>query len=378
MKFTSKSTIVILVLLSMTFAGQIFAGKIIAGKVSLFVGDVKVLNNVSAKRIAIGKKSVLKVRVLSGKQILIIAQEVGATDMYIWLKNGDEMRYNIQVKDPEVRAGLEDTILMKVKIVEFLTSKLRELGIKWNSTIDGPTAAGAVDLQSNNLFRGSSSNSIFNSLPLRVNPLQTYFGIATEIKSKINLMVQAGDAFTIAEPTLSTKNGGKAKFLAGGEIPVSTTSAFGQAQIEYKEYGIKLNIAPVADEYGNISANLMTEVSRLDFSTSVNGQPGFLTRRTETEVSVKDGQTIVISGLINQEQSRDADKVPFLGNIPIIGYLFKSERFQSKKAELVIFVTPSVRKSAAKTDFGEYSGIIERVEARKEAIAGHLKGVIVD
>ena len=368
----------IFVLLSTVFAGQIFAGEIIAGKVSLFVGDVKVLNNVSAKRIAIGKKSVLKVRVLSGKQILIIAQEVGATDMYIWLKNGDEMRYNIQVKDPEVRAGLENTIVMKVKIVEFLTSKLRELGIKWNSTIDGPTAAAALDLQSNNLFRGSSSNPIFNSLPLRVNPLQTYFGIATEIKSKINLMVQAGDAFAIAEPTLTTKNGGKAKFLAGGEIPVSTTSAFGQAQIEYKEYGIKLNIAPVADEYGNISANLMTEVSRLDFATSVNGQPGFLTRRTETEVSVKEGQTIVISGLVNQEQSRDADKVPFLGNIPIIGYLFKSERFQSKKTELVIFVTPTIRKSLAATDFGEFSGIVDRVEARKEAIASHLNGVIVD
>ncbi len=368
----------ILVLSSTVFTGQTLAGEVKAGKFSLFVGDVKVLNNVTAKRIAIGKKSVLKVRVLSGKQLLIIAQKVGATDMHVWLKNGDEMRFNIQVKDPEVRAGLEDTIIMKVKIIEFLTSKLRELGIKWNSTIDGPTAAGAVDFRSNNLFRGSSTNPIFDSLPLRVNPLQTYFGIATEIKSKINLMVQAGDAFTIAEPTLSTKNGGRAKFLAGGEIPLSTTSAFGAAQIEYKEYGIKLNVAPVADEYGNISANLMTEVSRLDFATSVNGQPGFLTRRTETEVSVKAGQTIVISGLISQEQSRDAEKVPLLGNIPIIGYLFKSERFQSKKTELVVFVTPTVRKSAAATDFGEFSGIIERVDARKEAIASHLNGVIVD
>ncbi|MFV2005176.1 MAG: pilus assembly protein N-terminal domain-containing protein, partial [Gammaproteobacteria bacterium] len=80
MKFIFKSTIVILVLLSTMFSAQIFARDVIAGKVSLFVGDVKVLNNVSAKRIAIGKKSVLKVKVLSGKQILIIAQEVGATD----------------------------------------------------------------------------------------------------------------------------------------------------------------------------------------------------------------------------------------------------------------------------------------------------------
>jgi len=366
----------LLLLLCTLFVGEVFASDL-PEKLSLFVGDVKVINNISAKRIAVGKKTLLKVRSLSGNQLLIIAQEVGATDMHIWLKDGKEIKYNIQVKNPDVRVGLEDTIIMKVRVVEFLTSKLRELGVKWDSTIDGPTGALAGDLQSNNLFRGSTSNPIFQSLPLRVNPLQTYFGIATEIKSKINMMVSAGDAFTIAEPTLSCKNGGSAHFLAGGEVPIATQSLFG-TEITYKQYGVILNVKPVTDETGTISANLMTEVSRLDFSTAINGQPGFLTRRTQTEVSVKEGQTIVISGLVNQEQSEDADKVPLLGNIPILGYLFKSERFQSKKTELVIFVTPTVRKVSDATNLDEYAKIPKRVKDKKESITSHLNGVIID
>lgn len=351
----------------------------VAEKVALFIGDVKVINNISAKRIAVGKKSVLKVRTLPGNQLLVIAQEVGATDMHIWLKNGEERQYNIQVKDPDIRAGLEDTVVMKVKIVEFLKSKLRELGVRWDSAINGPEFIGAGDLQSSNLFRGTGGGGspYFENLPMRVDPFQSYFGIATNMTSKINMMVTAGDAFTIAEPTLSCKNGGSAKFLAGGEIPISVQTAFG-TEIEYKDYGIKLNVKPVADQSGNISAKLLTEVSRLDYSTAVNGQPGFLTRRTETEMSVKEGQTIVISGLVNQEQSEDADKIPVLGNIPILGYLFKSKRFKSSKSELVIFVTPTIRKVAAARDFGDYSDIPKRTEHKKKDITKHLNSIIID
>lgn len=377
MKSVPLSSIAVIIMFIFVTTGNAAAKPNASKKLAMFVGDVKVLENVSAKRIAVGKKSVLKVRTLSGNQLLVIAQEVGATDMHIWMKNGKEVRYNIQVKDPEVRAGLEDTIIMKVKVVEFLTSKLRELGIRWNSTIDGPSAAAAIDFQNNNLFRGSSNNQIFSTLPLNVNPLQTYFGVATEMTSKINLMASAGDAFTIAEPTLTCKNGGNAKFLAGGEIPITVQTPFGP-EIEYKEYGIRLDMQPVTDENGNISANIMSEVSRLDYSNAINGQPGFLTRRTETEMSVKQGETIVISGLVNQEQSDDADKLPLLGNIPILGYLFKSKRFQSKKTELVVFVTPSIRKVSDSGNIEEYKVIPDRINKKKESITSHLGGVIVD
>ncbi|NIV13699.1 MAG: type II and iii secretion system protein, partial [Aliifodinibius sp.] len=83
------------------------------------------------------------------------------------------------------------------------------------------------------------------------------------------LMASAGDAFTIAEPTLTCKNGGNAKFLAGGEIPIVVQTPFGP-EIEYKPYGIQLNMQPVTDENGNISANMLAEVSRLDYSNAVN------------------------------------------------------------------------------------------------------------
>jgi len=150
---------------------------------------------------------------------------------------------------------------------------------------------------------------------------------------------------------LSTRSGGEAKFLAGGQIPIVTAGALGATTVTYKDYGIKLNIKPVADDQDNISASITTEVSDIDPRfQAVQGNPGFLMRSTESEINVKSGQTIVISGLVDQRSSSSINKFPFLGDVPILGVLFKSENFRNNRSDLVIFVTPVVTDPASTTN----------------------------
>jgi pilus assembly protein CpaC len=163
------------------------------------------------------------------------------------------------------------------------------------------------------------------------------------ITSTINMAVNNGDAFVLAAPELSTRSGGKAEFLAGGQIPVvSPASGTAPATVQFKDYGIKLSIEPVTDEKGNVSATLDTEISSVDPSVAVMGNPGFLTRKTKSQFNVQEGQTIVISGLVNTELAKDISKLAGLGNLPILGALFRSNNFRAGRTDLVILVTPTV------------------------------------
>ncbi|VAW90836.1 Type II/IV secretion system secretin RcpA/CpaC, associated with Flp pilus assembly, partial [hydrothermal vent metagenome] len=150
-----------------------------------------------------------------------------------------------------------------------------------------------------------------------------------------------GDALTLASPNLTARSGGEAEFLSGGEIPIVNEFANGSS-VEYKEYGIKLKINPSADNNGNITARVETEISAIDAATTVDGIPGFLSRKTSADLSMRDGETIVISKLINSDLSKDTSGLKYLSSIPILGSLFRNKNLRDKKTELVIFVTPSV------------------------------------
>lgn len=253
-------------------------------------------------------------------------------------------------------------IFMNVKITEFGNNALKNLGIDWSTTFAGPQAAYARDWE----YEGHPSVSAWNNQngkpPLVGSPGQYrrevdgsmkifnnvrdpvgFFGIATMITSAINLAVTNGDALMLASPTLSAKSGGKAEFLAGGQIPIAVPQGDGKMSTEFKDYGITLNIEPKASRNGSITSKVTAEVSTLDKSvTNSQGIPGFLTRKAQTEVSMRDGQTLVISGLVNRQLSNDVRKVAGLGDIPIIGALFKSTNFANKKSDLVIFITPHI------------------------------------
>ncbi len=255
-------------------------------------------------------------------------------------------------------------VYLKVQLIEFRRSAFENLGIQWQQSITGPTGGFAWDLVTSSGFTARQSDAglaaavpgritpngppgtappVLPGLPPRVSPPVGYLGIATSITSRINLAVTNGDAYILATPELSTRSGGEAKFLAGGQIPiVIPASGLNPPSVTYKDYGIKLTIKPVADADSNIVATIQTEVSSVDPATSVQGNPGFLTRQTDSEINVKTGQTIVMSGLVNADLSNQVDKLPWLGDLPILGNLFRSTNFRNNRSDLVVFVTPQV------------------------------------
>ena len=247
--------------------------------------------------------------------------------------------------------GWEKMIVMEVQIVEFPINMLREIGLAWNATggaaIGGiwmPGRRGNAPLQID--LRAGSENA-----PPIINPdgsggpvplsssLNVLSAINTGLNAQLRLLEQNGTASILAQPVLSTRNGAEASFLAGGEFPYSVSNINGTT-IQFKPYGIRLQVTPTVDDNGVIRARIMSEVSDLDLSVMGDAGPALRTRKTETEFNVMQGGTIVLSGLLTRDVNAAIDKVPFLGDIPVLGALFRSRRFQNNETELVVFVTP--------------------------------------
>lgn len=313
----------------------------------MFVGEVQVLTKRIIERVAIGQGSVLRAEVLDTGELLVIAESAGSSSLRLWYDNGQQSDYNIRVAehDPETRFRMEKMVRMRVRMIEFRKSALTRLGIDWADAVNGPTLGVAGDVVSNSLYRPIAEG--FDGLPLSVDPVATYFGIASNITSRINAMAAEGDARILAEPVLSGTNGGVASFLAGGEIPYPTIGSNGESIVDFKEYGIRLEVQPRVDAGGNVQANIQTEISQLDPAVTVQGAPGLLTRRANTEVNVRSGQTIVISGLLSSEASKDITRLPGIGRLPILGRLFRSDNVRNNVSELVIFITPEVIEPGA-------------------------------
>ena len=159
--------------------------------------------------------------------------------------------------------------------------------------------------------------------------------------AQLNMLHQNGAVRTLAQPRLVCSSGEKASLLVGGEVPIVTMTQF-VVSVTYKEFGIKLEIEPVADNLGNVSAKLMAEVSDIDPSLARGDYPGFKTRRVATQVAVKEGHTIVLSGLYSNLESKAVSKFPGLGSIPILGEFFKSRDLRDSKTSLAVFITPRV------------------------------------
>ncbi len=265
------------------------------------------------------------------------------------------------VREEEVT--MKKMVYVKVQIMEFRRSALENIGIDWATQINGPAAALTADVISNNRFRYAPQqqdpsfvvgNGANVPLSIASQPWRMYLGLATSITSRINLAVSNGDAGILAAPELATRSGGEAKFLAGGQVPLITSSSLGSPTVTYKDFGIRLNVTPVVDENNLIQAKLETEISAIDPSTSVSlagtSVPGFTTRSTSSDINLKSGQTIVLSGLVNQDLSNAINKFPWLGDVPILGYFFKSKSFRAGRSDLVMFVTPTVIDPSSTTN----------------------------
>ncbi len=396
-----KRVIILLVLLSVgqvSFMPTVDAEtKMLKSKfLSLYQGQVKVLKIGEVERVAVGNGKLLSTSITKKGQLIILAEKKGETIIHIWGKDGWERDLIIQISESnpltaasEIKSLLRDVsgvsvrsvggrtvidgdvgpadaaklkviakyypniimlarettasfhdkmIHMKLQITDFSSSALEEVGINWQTNIPGP-AWGAVATPS---AAYPAVDDLATSVPAGLlGKTFGFFGIATAMTSRINLLVSNGDALILASPTLTARSGGEAEFLAGGEVPLITSNVNGQT-ITFKEYGIKLKIKPVADDLGNITARVETELSAPDPSVALNGTPGFITRKAQADLSMKNGETVVISGLLSSELGKDTTKVKYLSSIPLIGSLFKNTKTRDKKTELVIFVTPTI------------------------------------
>lgn len=249
--------------------------------------------------------------------------------------------------------GFDKMVLIDVKVVEFPKSELLEYGLKWTPTGGGAVAAVWLPFRTGRngpyqvnipVSSGQSSLPITNpgeaSTTLH-RALNSAGALNIGLNMTLNLLAQEGKAAVLAEPQLSTRSGKEASFLAGGQIPYVVTSIEGN-YVTFKDYGIKLDIEPYVDRDGYITADIESEVSSIDTSVSTSAGPGIKSRKTKSTFNVGSGQTIVLSGLLSRDFSNNVDKLPFLGDLPVLGALFRSKRYQNNETELVVFVTPSV------------------------------------
>ncbi len=370
----------------------------------LFSGEARVLP-VSVNRIVVGNGKVISVSSIASNQLLVLAEGAGTSTLQLWLKDGSQQKMTVVVLEANLKqtladierllssvdnvkariagsrivlegemvsdsdqeraqaiqkmypdqvvnfvgkVGWEKMIYLDVKVLELTEKGSRDLGIRWDSQINGPHAGVLADIASNDLYRyvpnAEQSGLDFNNvlLPNRVWPPKGFITLASLITSKINLLVQDGEAEVLAAPSLTTRSGSKARFVAGGEIPLPVQGAFGQTSVEFKEYGIILDVTPVTDKSGAIYAKVDVEVSSLDRSVAVLGIPGLLKRHSQSEFNSKDGETVVLNGLYSYERSGDTQKVPGLGGLPLIGGLFRNKGSSSSTREVAIIITPRI------------------------------------
>ncbi|MGY6124055.1 pilus assembly protein N-terminal domain-containing protein [Paraburkholderia strydomiana] len=358
----------------------------------MFRGEVRILHvRGTIKRIAIGNGKLITANVVDGS-LMLLGEQDGMTSLVVWNEKGIALQTTVRVAKAEVNASLQQlravlksvsglridaigsnivlsgvvhrdmigivksatqdmknvidtttvdegdalrkTVHFKVQIMEVTRNAQRNLGIAWDSAFRGPQIGGAASVATGAAKAITAGTSYFLA------------GIASNITSQINFAVDNGDAFVLAAPELNTKSGGTASFLAGGEVPIPQSGALGTTNVMYKDYGVKLSINPVVDANGIISAHLTTQISQIDPTVSYGGLPGFLTRSTSSDISMRAGETLAISGLISADAANDSNGMPFLGQIPVIGQLFRSDSFRAKKSDLVIFVTPLISDPA--------------------------------
>jgi pilus assembly protein CpaC len=177
------------------------------------------------------------------------------------------------------------------------------------------------------------------------------FGALELLEVAMDLLDEQGLSKVLAEPTLVARSGETASFLVGGEvpIPVAQGGAFGSITIEYHDFGVGLSFTPTVLGPDRIHLVVNPEVSRADFTfgTEVDGTivPGFKSRRASTSVELADGQSFMIAGLLNEELREIAAKYPLLGDLPVLGNLFRSTKFMKEETELVIIITPTLVKT---------------------------------
>ena len=240
-----------------------------------------------------------------------------------------------------------DQINIEAMFVEISVNDAKSLGINYMSQdLSDDSSSGITMNPAGTFYAGESYGSQRDSGShwYNRNWLFTHF---SKINAEIHAMIENGKARVVSRPNITTMSGKDANILIGGKIPYQESNGFGATTTNYKSYGIGIQLwQPTVDKEGNITTELETQVSRLDWNNAVTKDgykmPGIATRTAYTTVNIPSGMTMVIGGLLNSDDANTIQKVPLLGNIPILGELFKYHNKSRQKTEIVVLITPRV------------------------------------
>jgi len=316
---------------------------------------------VAITRLAVGDPKIADVHVNDGDSsgYLLTGVGPGTTSLMVWTACSSSPRQSMVFVRGTAKTAMTDTLIppsedpllpsqvqTDIRFVEVSRTKLKEA--------------------STSIFGKGSNNFLFGSpgtvpgvtvtpgtvggtrpaIPLNNNNFNIVWGGgSSKVLGMLNAMESSGFAYTLARPSLVALSGQSASFLAGGEFPVPVPNGEGNGiSIEYKEYGVRLTLTPTVVGRNRIALKVAPEVSELDFTAGVTiagtTVPALNVRRTDTSVSLADGESFVISGLINTSNIASVDKFPGLGDIPILGALFRSSEINRDERELLMIVTP--------------------------------------
>ena len=315
-------------------------------------GTQKALESaVNISRIAVGDPTIADVHANGSNAFLLTGMAPGTTSLMVWTACSKQPRQSMVFVKGKATEGftgasvvpsedptLSSQVQTEIRFVEVNRTKLQEastsiFGVGTNFLLASP---GSFLSNAEGLITGGpvANDKYFN----------IGFG-GGRVKAMINALEGSGFAYTLARPTLVALSGQSASFLAGGEVPIPIpSSGSDNVSIEYKEFGIRLTLTPTVVGRDRILLKVAPEVSELDYTNAVNIAgtlvPGLNVRRTDTSISLADGESFVISGLISTRNTSQVNKFPGLGDIPILGAFFRDSNISREERELLMIVTP--------------------------------------
>lgn len=295
-------------------------------------------------RVVVGDGDVIDVKALPGqnRDLLINAKKPGITNFLVWpqatkgydgrMVQGPVRNYNLEV----LTNRRPDLIAVRTKIFEVYHTDHDKTGVGWSDSVQWLEAAPDAPFRLGLPQRGSL------------------------LSARLDMMVQESHAKLLAQPTLLTLSGASASFLSGGELPIPLIVR-DNVSIEWKPYGIRLDVAPQVEGIDTIVMRVRPEVSRIDRENSIQlpsvSVPAIATRWTETSMQVKSGESVVLSGLLSDEDTEVTTGIPVLSSIPFLGEAFKTHELTKQRTELVFLLTPTVVTNPAtmpENDYGKH------------------------
>lgn len=385
-----------------------FGSACAAEPVEVSLNESKYMAASGITRLAVGNPAIADVQLLSSGDFLLVGKKAGTTSLIVWSDGGRRTEYTVYVagNDRGMASAIQDAIgypkvhvqmmkdrvmlrgkvenqyehdvAMKIaglytggdgsgvidllemehpsqirleaQIIEISSKYAKDLGVQYWSQKPGSNSGGSSDNSKNpnssinvgtaGIFYGGEDYSSSRS---RGGWLGSHI---SGVNATLQALINQGKGRILSRPSITTLSGKTANILIGGRIPVPISDGNGNVSVDWREYGIRLNIEPKVDSEDKITSKIHAEVSTLDSASAVKidsySIPGILSREADAEVNVHSGMTMVIGGLINSEDSKSISKIPLLGDLPIIGRFFQHTSKSRDKRELIILITPTL------------------------------------